>query len=170
MGPLTCGPIPVAPKETCVPGENLTRDEARERARTVSVTSYEVALDLTTGDETFVSDTTIKFSAEAGADTFIDLIAPRVRSIMLNGNEVDAAAFRDSRVLLSGLSSDNVLRIVADCAYMRTGEGLHQVRRPGRQGGVPVHPVRSDRRSPDVCLLRPARSEGNLRVHGYWPR
>ena len=109
-----------------MPGENLTRDEARERARTVSVSAYDVALDLTTGDETFTSDTTIHFSAEAGADTFVDLIAPRVRSIMLNGNEVGPAAFRDSRVHLSELASDNVLRIVADCAYMRTGEGLHR--------------------------------------------
>ncbi|MFL6286775.1 MAG: hypothetical protein ACJ73L_00055, partial [Actinomycetes bacterium] len=66
-----------------MPGENLTRDEARERARLVDVESYVIDLDLMTGDETFVSDTTIRFSAEAGADTFVDLIAPRVRSITL---------------------------------------------------------------------------------------
>jgi aminopeptidase N len=109
-----------------VPGENLTRDEARERARAVNVDAYDVRLDLTTGDETFASDTTITFTAEPGSDTFVDLIAPRVRSITLNGVEVDTAQFRDSRVELTALAAQNELRIVADCAYMRTGEGLHR--------------------------------------------
>jgi aminopeptidase N len=109
-----------------VPGENLTREEARERARVVDVESYVVDLDLTTGDETFRSDTTIRFSAESGAETFIDLIAPRIRSITLNGSDVDPSAFDDSRIHLLGLGGDNELRVVADCAYMHTGEGLHR--------------------------------------------
>ena len=109
-----------------MPGENLTRDEARERARAIDVESYNVLLDLTTGDETFASDTTIHFAAENGTDTFIDLIAPRVRSITLNGTDVALDAFNDSRVHLTGLAAQNELRIVADCAYMRTGEGLHR--------------------------------------------
>ena len=109
-----------------MPGENLTRDEARERARLVSIDSYDVALDLTTGDETFASDTTIRFSAEPGSETFVDLIAPRVREITLNGAPLDVGSFRDSRVHLASLASQNELRVVADCAYMRTGEGLHR--------------------------------------------
>ncbi|HEX5016674.1 MAG TPA: aminopeptidase N [Actinomycetes bacterium] len=109
-----------------MPGENLTRDEARERARLVTTESYEVALDLMTGDETFVSDTTIRFAAEPGSDTFVDLIAPRVREITLNGSPVDVSAFQDARVQLSSLAAQNELRIIADCAYMRTGEGLHR--------------------------------------------
>jgi aminopeptidase N len=113
-------------EERYVPGENLTRDEARERAQLLDVDSYVVDLDLTTGDETFVSDTTIRFSADAGADTFVDLVAPRVRSITLNGDEVHPSAFHDSRVHLTGLAAQNEVRIVADCAYMRTGEGLHR--------------------------------------------
>jgi aminopeptidase N len=109
-----------------VPGENLTRDEARERARLLDVDSYTVDLDLMTGDETFVSDTTIRFSAEAGAETFVDLIAPRVRLITLNGEDVDLAAFADSRIHVTELGAVNELRVVADCAYMHTGEGLHR--------------------------------------------
>jgi len=35
-----------------VPGKNLTRDEARERAALLSVATYDVALDLTTGWDT----------------------------------------------------------------------------------------------------------------------
>jgi aminopeptidase N len=109
-----------------VPGENLTREEARERARLLEVDAYLVDLDLTTGDETFVSDTTIRFAAQPGAETFVDLVAPRVRSITLNGKDVDTSAFRDSRVHLTGLAAQNELRVVTDCAYMRTGEGLHR--------------------------------------------
>ena len=36
-----------------MPGKNLTRDEARERAELLSVATYDVALDLTTGPSTF---------------------------------------------------------------------------------------------------------------------
>ena len=43
--------------------KNLTRDEARERAALLRVTSYDIALDLTVGDETFGSVTTIAFTS-----------------------------------------------------------------------------------------------------------
>ena len=46
-----------------MPGENLTRDEARERASLVSTSSYDISLDLTTGPETFLSTTTVRFTA-----------------------------------------------------------------------------------------------------------
>ncbi|MCZ3385677.1 MAG: aminopeptidase N [Actinomycetia bacterium] len=109
-----------------MPGENLTRDEARERASLLAVDRYDVTLDLTTGNETFHSDTTVHFSAESGVSTFIDLIAPRVTSITLNGADIDVSAFDGARVELVGLAASNELRIVADCAYMNTGEGLHR--------------------------------------------
>src|SRR5690606_16323425 len=41
------------PRSAAVPAENLTRAEARERAAVVDVRSYDIALDLTTGPETF---------------------------------------------------------------------------------------------------------------------
>ncbi len=67
-------------KDTPVPGTNLTRTEARERAGLVEVSSYDVDLDLTTGEETFASTTTVRFTcSDPGASTFVDLIAPRVR-------------------------------------------------------------------------------------------
>ncbi len=109
-----------------MPGENLTRDEARERASLLAVDRYDVALDLTTGDQTFRSDTTIRFTAEEGRATFVDLIAPRVTSITLNGVDVDVSAFDGVRVELTNLDVSNELRVVADCAYMNTGEGLHR--------------------------------------------
>ncbi|MDA8372508.1 MAG: aminopeptidase N [Nocardiopsaceae bacterium] len=107
---------------------NLTRDEARERARILDVASYSVDLDLTTGDQTFRSSTVVRFTcAEPGTDTFIDLTAPAVRSVVLNGRELDPAeVFDGERIALPGLEPDNELRVLADAAYMRTGEGLHR--------------------------------------------
>ncbi|MEV7961489.1 aminopeptidase N [Oerskovia paurometabola] len=110
-----------------MPGENLTRAEAAERAGVVTVRSYEVALDLTTGPTTFGSTTVVRFAATAGASTFIDLIAPTVREVVLNGEELDVArVFADSRIQLDGLASENELRVVADAAYTNSGEGLHR--------------------------------------------
>ncbi|GAB3708814.1 aminopeptidase N [Nocardiopsis nanhaiensis] len=107
---------------------NLTRDEARERARILSVDSYAVELDLTTGDETFRSTTQVRFSSkEAGARSFIDLVAPTIRSAVLNGRDLDVAELFDGeRLTLPDLAAENELTVVADAAYMRTGEGLHR--------------------------------------------
>ncbi len=109
-----------------MPGQNLTRDEARTRA-VLRVDSYDVALDLTTGPETFRSTTVVRFAAPEGFSTFIDLIAPTVPEVVHNGRALDpATVVADSRIALDGLAEDNELRVVADCAYMNTGEGLHR--------------------------------------------
>ncbi|MGI5454850.1 aminopeptidase N [Streptomyces sp. CA-249302] len=119
-----------------MPGENLTRDEARERAALLSVDGYEVSLDLRSavGDEsgdgprTFRSVTTIRFrSNEPGAATFADLIAPSVTSVSLNGRDLDPGqVFDGSRILLEDLAAENELVVDAQCAYSRTGEGMHR--------------------------------------------
>jgi aminopeptidase N len=114
---------------------NLTRDEARDRARLLNVASYQVELDLTGDEETFRSATTVRFSASAaGGATFIDLTAPAVREIVLNGQAVDPAAFDGNRIALAGLAGDNELLVVADCAYSRSGEGLHRFTDPADKG------------------------------------
>jgi len=110
-----------------MPGTNLTRAEAQARAAVVSTETYAVNLDLTTSETTFRSTTTVRFTATPGAATFIDLIAPTVHSITLNGAALDPAThFADSRITLEGLAASNELTVVADCAYMNTGEGLHR--------------------------------------------
>ncbi|WP_428954680.1 aminopeptidase N [Streptomyces sp. cg35] len=119
-----------------MPGENLSRDEARERAGLLSVDGYEVALDLRSavgesggaGPRTFRSVTTIRFRAnEPGAATFVDLIAPSVTAVSLNGEDLDpAAVFDGSRIHLENLAEDNELVVDAQCAYSRTGEGMHR--------------------------------------------
>ncbi|MHB1491691.1 MAG: aminopeptidase N, partial [Cellulomonas sp.] len=110
-----------------MPAENLTRAEARTRASLVEVAAYEIELDLTTGPSTFSSRTTIRFAAEPGTATFVDLIAPEVHRVELNGAALDpASVFAESRIQLDGLAADNVLTVEATCAYMNTGEGLHR--------------------------------------------
>ena len=63
-----------------MPGLNLTRDEAAERARIISVHHYDVELDLTCGDTDFRSRTTLTFDAAEGASTFVDLVSSNVHS------------------------------------------------------------------------------------------
>ncbi len=111
-----------------MPGTNLTRDEAATRAALLDVTSYSIDLDLTTGDTTFGSTTTIRFTCtEPGAETFADLVGATIHEITLNGASVDpATAYADSRIALTGLAADNELVVRADCTYSRTGEGLHR--------------------------------------------
>ncbi|CCK30016.1 Aminopeptidase N [Streptomyces davaonensis JCM 4913] len=114
-----------------MPGTNLTREEAQQRAKLLTVDSYEIDLDLSGAQEggTYRSVTTVRFDvAESGAESFIDLVAPAVHEVTLNGEPLDAeASFKDSRIALPGLlEGRNVLRVVADCAYTNTGEGLHR--------------------------------------------
>ncbi len=114
-------------KESPLPGENLTRIEAQERASLVRTHAYEVALDLTTGPETFRSTTTVRFSATEGASTFIDAITRTVHSVVLNDVELDPAEVADGvRIRLDGLQAENVLTVDADAIYTNTGEGLHR--------------------------------------------
>lgn len=110
-------------------GSNLTHEEAAARSALLSVTSYEIGLDLTRGPDTFRSTTLIRFTADpAGpASTFAELLAERVHEITLNGRPLDPeAVHRDERIRLDGLAAHNELRVVADCAYSNTGAGLHR--------------------------------------------
>ncbi|HZG04554.1 MAG TPA: aminopeptidase N [Streptomyces sp.] len=113
-----------------MPGTNLTREEARERARLLEVDTYEIELDLSGAQEggTFRSVTTVRFDAREAGTSFIDLVAPTVHEVVLNGVPLDPAeVFADSRIALPGLvAGRNELRVVADCAYTNTGEGLHR--------------------------------------------
>ncbi|MCJ1704038.1 aminopeptidase N [Rathayibacter sp. VKM Ac-2926] len=110
-----------------MPGDNLTRSEAQERASLIQVDAYDVALDLTRGAETFRSTTTVRFTATEGASSFIDAITRTVHSVTLNGVELDPADVADGvRIRLDSLAAENVLRVDADALYTNTGEGLHR--------------------------------------------
>ncbi len=111
-----------------MPGTNLTREEAATRAALLDVTSYAIDLDLTTGDKTFASTTTLRFTCrEPGAETFADLVGATVHEVTLNGRSLDPSrVYADSRIALSDLEADNELVVRADCTYSHSGEGLHR--------------------------------------------
>ncbi|WP_019203691.1 aminopeptidase N [Tsukamurella sp. 1534] len=110
---------------------NLTRVQAAERAGVVDVTRYAVELDLTDGanapgEKTFGSTTTVTFTAQPGAETFIDLIATGLTAT-LNGRPVDTAGYTEEQGLaLTGLAAENELVIAGRFFYSNTGEGLHR--------------------------------------------
>nr|WP_269328716.1 aminopeptidase N [Kineosporia babensis] len=108
----------------------MTRDEAAARAAVFTVQSYDIDLDLTGGEETFTSRTTVKFTAVGTLpeELFIDLIAPTVHEVVLNGVALDVSqVVSTARIALPGVTTGaNELQVVADAAYMQTGEGLHR--------------------------------------------
>jgi len=103
---------------------NLTRAEAVTRAGLLTVTSYDVDLDLTVGEQRFRSSTVVRFSCrDPGATTFLELDAPELHEATLNGEPVQ---IEGNRIALAPLAADNEVRVVASCAYTNTGEGLHR--------------------------------------------
>ena len=111
-----------------MPGENLTRSEARARAKRITVRSYFVDIDLSEirTNDSFRTRTTIVFTAEPGSSTFVDAITSKVHSVVLNGIERGPEVADGVRVQLDGLESVNELTIDADFLTTNTGEGLHK--------------------------------------------
>ena len=110
--------------------DNLSREEARRRAELIRDVSYEIQLDLT-GEETFGSVNVLRFrSTEPGADSFVDLLASSVISVVLNGAELGPAAFDGSRIHLPALRAENELRVEAECEFHATGEGMARFEDP----------------------------------------
>src|SRR5699024_1074212 len=95
----------------------------------LSTDSYDIRLDLTTDERTFLTETTLRFSSTEARPTFVDLIAQSVVEIELNGELLTdpASRFDGARVQLPELAEGaNTLRILATGRYMNTGEGLHR--------------------------------------------
>jgi aminopeptidase N len=110
-----------------VPGLNSTRAEAAARAAHLAVASYELTLDLTTGDETFISETIIKFTCnKPGYDTFLDAVGKNVISATLNGQEVDTSNYDGESIFIKNLAAENELIIKMNGLYSKTGEGLQR--------------------------------------------
>ena len=110
---------------------NMTRDEAADRAALLRVDSYQVELDLTGDEISFGSTTAVRFAcARPGAASFINLTAPEVSAITLNGEPLPVSHFDGDRIVLPGLAADNELVVRARCEYSRSGEGLHRFTDP----------------------------------------
>jgi len=110
-----------------VPGLNSTRAEAAERAAHLAVVSYELTLDLTTGDESFISETIVKFTCnKPGYDTFLDAVGKNVISATLNGQVVDTSNYDGESIFIKNLAAENELIIKMNGLYSKTGEGLQR--------------------------------------------
>ncbi|GAA2415179.1 aminopeptidase N [Streptomyces glaucosporus] len=109
----------------------LTHDEARDRARLLDVRHYTIDLDLTRGEEVFGSTTTVRFTTREAGDTFVEVRPHTLHRAVLDGHDLDPAALDDGRLPLTGLTAgDHELRVEADMAYSRTGEGMHRFTDP----------------------------------------
>jgi aminopeptidase N len=106
---------------------SLSRTEAADRAALLTVDSYDVDLDLTTGDAEFASTTVLRFRcARPGAGTFVEVSPVALAEVTLNGRAVDPAGLTDGRLPLTDLAADNELTVRASMAYSNSGEGLHR--------------------------------------------
>jgi aminopeptidase N len=95
----------------------------------VRVDGYHLALDLDAGDQHFGSVTTIRFTADPGAATFVDVAPHELRSATLNGAPIDVDDAFDraaNRLRLTELQVANELVVDAVMAYSHDGEGLHR--------------------------------------------
>ena len=99
----------------------LTRAEARDRAALLTVASYDVAVDLTAGDQSFRTTTVVRFSSGQGS-SFLELDAELVEGT-LDGRPLGQ---QGTRIPLDGLGGEHEVRVVSRGAYTRTGEGLHR--------------------------------------------
>jgi aminopeptidase N len=119
--------------------------------RILDVLSYDLALDLTRGPETFWSRTEVSFRCrKPGAATVADLHAVRIERAMLNGADLDpAATFRDGRLDLPTLANENLLAVEAEFAYASGPDGLHHVT-DARDGSAFVYSKASAQGAPRI--------------------
>ena len=110
-----------------MPGLNLSRAEAKDRADHLYVNSYAVTLDVTKGEEVFYSKSEVSFTCnKPGYSTFIDAVGRSVISATLNGAAVDVSNFDGESIFLSNLAADNILVIEIEAEYSKSGEGLQR--------------------------------------------
>ncbi len=107
--------------------ENLTRNEATDRAEAIRDVRAEVHLDLTGGPETFESTTRLTFHVQQAGSTFVDLTAATIHEVHLDGTAVADSAIHPTRIVLDDLTVGNhELSVRATMRYQHEGNGLHR--------------------------------------------
>ena len=110
-----------------MPGINISRAEALERSSYLKVASYDVTIDVTNGEETFIAKTIVKFECnQPGYNSFIDAVGKRIISATLNGQAVDVSDFDGETVFLKNLLAANELVLEIEAIYSKSGEGLQR--------------------------------------------
>jgi len=119
--------------------ENLTRAEAEDRARRIAKVDTRVHLDLTVGDERFVSRTELRFTVAESGPSFVDLTAQTVHRAVLDGVALPPEAVTPTRLQLPHLDvGDHHLEVEASMGYQHEGNGLHRFVDP-TDGRVYLH-------------------------------
>ncbi len=113
-----------------MPVRSLRQEEAVERAALLSVTSYDIAIDLTAlvDGPAFRAVSTVRFTATAGSSTFVDCCA-EVETATLNGEPLPAA--EEGRIALAGLAEENELVVATVQSDTTHGRGVHRAVDPG---------------------------------------
>lgn len=107
---------------------SLTRTEAQERAALLSVTRYDIDVDMRglLEGEVIESRSTITFTcAEPGASTFVDCAA-EVTGAVLNGQELDPGTVERGRIPLTDLQGDNTLVVTARQSDTGSSQGIQR--------------------------------------------
>src|SRR5689334_23059571 len=105
---------------------SLTRTEARERASLLSVTRYDIEVDMRglLEGEVIESRSTVTFTcAQPGSSTFVDCTA-EVTSAVLNGVDLDLATVAEGRIPLPDLAVDNTLVVTCRQADTASSQGI----------------------------------------------
>jgi aminopeptidase N len=105
---------------------NLHVNEARDRTASLTVTSYQIELDLDRGDTTFHSTSRISFESLDGKATFFEVCAEELEAVELNGEALDLALLGRDRFPLDPVQGGNVVEVKATMRYSHDGEGLHR--------------------------------------------
>jgi len=103
---------------------NLTHAEAAARARAVTDVSYDLELDLTHGEVWYWTTTVVAFTATGEPGLFLELDCLTMVEAVLDGHT--RLRLEGNRIPLEGLTGRHEARVVARCAYTRSGEGLHR--------------------------------------------
>ncbi|TWH03851.1 aminopeptidase N [Nocardioides sp. J9] len=104
---------------------SLTRTEAEHRASGITVTSYDVDLDLSVAEETFSSRTTIRFTSSS-LRTFVDVKPTALHAVLLDGAPLSPDALDRGRLPLDLTSGEHELVVEATMGFRNDGEGLHR--------------------------------------------
>jgi aminopeptidase N len=102
---------------------SLTLDEARHRAGLLTVTSYDVDLDLT-DPRTFVSTTRIRFRASGSGRTFAELATAQQATARLDGQAIPVSV-AEGRIALDLTPGEHELVVEGRLPYVSDGEGMH---------------------------------------------
>ncbi|MCW2833118.1 MAG: Membrane alanyl aminopeptidase Metallo peptidase family, partial [Nocardioides sp.] len=104
---------------------SLQQSEAIDRFERLSVTTYDVVLDLDVDDKIFASRTTAVFDS-TGGPTFVDVKPVRLNEVRLNGTLMDLDALDRGRIAIETQSGRNELVVDALMGFRNDGEGLHR--------------------------------------------